>query len=60
MVRSTLKLNAAMVRSTLKLNASILDSKIGGLRSLLAEDQKWGGARIDGSKTAVFGHLTNV
>ena len=28
-----------MVRSTLKLNASISDSKIGGLRSMLAEDQ---------------------
>ena len=32
-----------MVRSTLKLNALISDSKIGGLRSMLAEDQKWGG-----------------
>ena len=32
-----------MVRSILKLNASISDSKIGGLRTMLAEDQKWGG-----------------
>ena len=32
-----------MVRSTLKLNAAISHSKIGGLRSMLAEDPKWGG-----------------
>ena len=32
-----------MVGSTLKLNASISDFKIGGLRIMSAEDQKWGG-----------------
>ena len=31
------------MRSTLKLNAAISDEQIGGLRSMLAEDQKWGG-----------------
>ena len=35
-----------VVRSTLKLNASISDSKIGGLRTMLAEDQKWGAGSI--------------
>ena len=34
-----------MVRSFLKLNAAISDNNIGGLRSMLAEDRKWGGPR---------------
>ena len=43
-----------MVRSTLKLNASISDSKIGGLRTRWAEDQKWG-VPDDGRKNMLFG-----
>ena len=39
-----------MVRSTLKLNAAISDLKIGGLRSMLAEDQKWGVPDDNGAK----------
>ena len=48
-----------VVRSTLKLNASISDSKIGGLRTVLAEDQKWG-VQIDGITNAVFGYRLAV
>ena len=41
----------ALVRSSLKLNAAISDSQIGGLRTTLAEDQKWGGPRMMVAKT---------
>ena len=45
-VRSTLKQNGSKFLCwqtwSLKLNASISDSKVGGLRTMLAEDQKWG------------------
>ena len=39
-----------MVRSILKLNAAISDSKIGGLGTILAEDQKSGGAGSMGAE----------
>ena len=43
------------MRSTLKLDASISDSQIGGLRTMLAGDQKWG-VPDDNSKTTFVGH----
>ena len=56
MVRSTFREEPKMVRSNLKLNAAISDSKIGGLRIMLAEDQTWGGSKINGINNAFVGH----
>ena len=55
-VLRTLKLTnrTRYVRSTLKLNAAISDSKIGGLRTMLAEDQQWGGPGSMGTNMPVL------
>ena len=44
-----------MVRSILKLNAAISDPKIGGLRTMLAEDKTWGPGSM-GNNMHFFDH----